>query len=191
MPESLGDRELVLGCLRGEQPSWEAFVERFAKLIHWSIRRTLEDSSFKGRRDLYEDIFQEFFKKLIERGELSRLREITNLRKFLSISAGNLALDRIKSLSRHESRVEIDPAMVPEDPGEGAAHRESLKTVQDLVEGLGDKERVCLELHYLDEKSHREIGEMLGMPPDTVSSVIRRTREKMRQKLTEKGWGRG
>ena len=185
--ELKNDGELVLGCLRGEAASWEMFVDRFARLVHWSIRRALEGTPFKARADLCEDIFQEFFKRLIERGELSRLRETVNVRKFLSVSAIHLTLDRVKSLSRYEKSFKAETVCLSEDPGKDAARHEALFLVQAVVEDLDEKERVCLELHYLDGKSHREIGEILALPQDTVSTVIRRTREKMRQRLLEKG----
>ena len=187
MPTELDDQELVAGCLRGDRASWEIFVDRFARLVHWSIRRTLENSSFKARQDLCEDIFQEFFRKLLEREELSRLRDASSVRKFLSVGAANLALDKIKIRSRYERSSEEELASVMGDSGHEAAEREASFLVQETVEELSAKERACMELHYLEGKSHREIGEILKLPQDTVSTVIRRTREKLKQRLIEKG----
>ena len=162
-------------------------MDRFSKLVHWSIRNTLERSPYKSRHDFCEDVFQEFFKKLLQREELASLKESANLKKFLVISSANLTLDRLKALSRYEKATEPLEAFSPEDPGKGAAHEEAMSLVREVLEELTGRERVCVELHYLDGSNHRQIAEILNLPLDTVSSVIRRTREKLKERLIERG----
>ncbi|HTL71104.1 MAG TPA: sigma-70 family RNA polymerase sigma factor [Candidatus Eisenbacteria bacterium] len=200
MDESSDDRGLVSACIEGRAGAWEAFVARFSRLIFWSVRKTLAGTRFAGRPGLCEDIFQEIFARLLERGELARLREVSSLRKFLSVSACHRTLDRVKSLSREEART-VSPSAGGEagpepewelasslpDPSETAASKERESALASVLAALEPRERFCVEMHYLEGMTHREIGALLGIPQDTVSTVIRRTREKLKSRLTEAG----
>jgi RNA polymerase sigma-70 factor (ECF subfamily) len=182
------DRKLIEGCLSGRKDSWDAFVDRFSKLIYWGIRRTLEGTPFRERTDLCGEIFQELFERLVEKDRLSQLRDAQSVRKFLSVMACRHTLDKIKGLSRLEKKQGPDEGLgLPSDPS-GAAHgREVNEAVAEVLEELSAKERACIELCLFDGKTHREAAEALGLAPDTVSTVIRRAKDKLRAKLTDKG----
>jgi RNA polymerase sigma factor (sigma-70 family) len=190
----LSDEELVAACAAGDKEAWDAFVERFARLVHWSVRRTLEATPFAARQDVSDDVFQEVFRGLLEGGALARLRKAESVRKFLTVIAANRTIDRVKSLSRRErswrpleggpeTDGEIDaPAPTP-GPAAAAERAEAGRIVERALESLPARERFCLEMHYLEGRTHREIAECLGIPQDTVSTVIRRTRERLKERL--------
>ena len=187
MPESPSDQQLITGCLEGKKESWDIFVERFSKLIYWSIWRTLENTSFGEKGDLAREIFQEVFEKLLERNELEKLREIEGIRKFLIVMACRLTLDKIKALGRHERKVEIAGEFNMLDTSLQVVSHERGLLIAEALKGLSSKERRCIEWHYVDGKTHRQIAKVLGLPQDTVSSVIRRTKERLRKIFLEKG----
>lgn len=188
------DEELIAGCLLGSKDSWDFFCERFSKLIHWSIRRTLDHSSYRGRREILDDIFQDVFKRLLVRNELAKLKEAVSVRKFLCVMACNTAIDRVRVLRRHEARLS-DP--MDEPPPEGgfsdthpateAGANECREILRRTLEALKPKERSVLESFYLDGLSHKTISERWGLSVDGVEALIRRTREKLKQALGEKG----
>lgn len=206
MTESPTDRELVDGCIAGNRRSWDLFVDRFSGLVHWSIARTFGPSVHIGRRDILEDVFQEVFRKLVEKDELLRLRDVKYLRKFLAVTACHTALDYLKSLSRRErGSVSKDEPLLGKtgdptsfmadtlasssvDPREAAQNRESDAIVAESIRSLLPRERACVEMHYIDGRTHREISEILAIPQDTVSTVIRRSRDKLKDELLKKGF---
>jgi len=203
LPES--DRELIQGCLAGDKKAWDFFVERFSRLIYWSIRKTLEKSAFVSRPDLADDIFQEIFKRILEHRELEKLREAGNLRQFLVVMAMHAALDKIKSLRRQESRdVSLEKEFLPKDSGEPVILADVLSdgsldpsarvisderdlAISEILERLSPKERTCVEWHYMDGKAHQDIAAILGLPVGTVSSIIQRTKEKLQVSFERKG----
>ena len=195
MPETFpSDHDLIVGCIEGKRDSWDTFAERFSRLIYWGIFKTLEGTAFQDSTDLCNEIFQEIFTQLVERDELKRLRELTSIRKFLSVMSCRATLDKLKVLRRHEkSHVDMEKVILEEESGEGsvmevtAVVREREIIVGAVLESLSPKERACVEFYYLDGKTHRHIGEVLGMPQDTVSSVIRRAKEKLKLRLADKG----
>ena len=187
MPDSLNDQELITGCIEGQKESWDIFVDRFSKLIYWSVWRTLEGSSFTGGTDLAREVFQEIFEKLLEKNELKKLRQVEGVRKFLTVMACRAAIDKVEALGRQERRLGDLSRLNGAELGLQVVSRERDLLIAQTIEGLSPKDRLCVEWHYVDGKTHREISELLGLPQDTVSSVIRRAKEKIRKIFLEKG----
>jgi len=202
----LTDEELISGCLSGRKESWDAFVGRFSKLIHWSVRKTLGQSPLKGRPEICEDVFQDVFHRLLDRDELAKLKEMQSLRKFLSVMACHAALDRIKSLRRLESKhdelsmtgameddLEAPKAFISlEDPAGSnpslkAISNEHEKILRQTLEVLKPKERAVIEFFYLEGMPARVIGELLGFTDDGVWALLRRTKEKLKKALLKQG----
>lgn len=188
------DEELVAGCLAGRKDSWDLFCERFSKLIHWSIRRTLDRSQFRGRQEILEDVFQDVFKRLLDRNELAKLRQTVSVRKFLCVTACNTALDRVRMLRVREVQPEEPEeetsdyeSVCVSDPASEAVSNESREILGRMLDALKPKERSMFESFYLDGLSHKIIAERWGFSEDGVEALIRRTREKLRQALGEKG----
>lgn len=197
------DAALVAGCLARKKDSWDTFVGRFSKLVFWSIRKTLSSTAYSGRQDVCEDAYQDVFRKLLEPDGLARLRDPKGLHTFLTVTACHATLDRVKGLSRADKKLVVDFHKADEDcgvsdateflkdgapgPADVMVMRERSGLIEEALAALSLKERACMEFHYLDSKTHREIAEILGLPQDTVSTVIRRTREKLKNRLIKRG----
>ena len=184
------DAALIAGCLRGDKRAWDEFVGRFSKLVYWSLRRTLESTALSGRQDVIDDLFQDFFRELIEKRSLKALEDPAALKRFIVVSAGRLALDRAIQISRQARR-----SLVVDEPGSqtgGQADRlvrdESDAMVDAVLSELGRRERACVRLHFLEGLSFQEIADRLNMDSrDTVASVIRRSKSKLETLMREKG----
>jgi len=195
-PQEFGDQELIAGCLKNDSASWQSFVERFSRLVHWSIRKTLKSSAPGGTDEFIREVFQEFFERLLEKNELAKLRDANNVRKFLSVMACHMTLDKLKIRSRYDkknfsiestilSHDNVELGYVPQDP---LLQQEFDGVFGGILEELSPKERACLEFYYEEGKTHLEISSLLGMPESTISSILRRCREKLKKKLSEKGY---
>ena len=190
------DEALVAACVEGRKDAWDAFVERFSKLIYWSIRKTLEASGSRGKAGIIEDVFQSVFEKLLEREELVRLRNLKSIAKFLSVMACRETLDKMrrssvlgKNFLSSDSTVLEGTAdkVFSSNPSHRAVSNETEALLEEVLDRLSTKERACVELHYLDGKTHREIGELMGLSQDTVSTVVRRTKDKLQALFAQKG----
>lgn len=155
--------------------------------------RTLNRAGAATAERLGADVFQEVFRRLLQNDELYKLRNSGSLRTYLVVLATRTALDALRSSIRQERRSAeqglADRAEAGKAPDASAraleAERSSL--MRGLLETLPYRERACLELHFVHERTHREIALILGIPQDTVSTVIRRTRERLEQSLRKKG----
>src|SRR3989338_9016856 len=94
------DEDIVARCVEGRSDAWDLFVDRFSKLIYWSITKTLSRTPYKSRTELVREIFQEVFERLLEKEELQKLRSFKSIKPFLSVLACHRTLDKVKSLSR-------------------------------------------------------------------------------------------
>ena len=190
MASETNDQELIAGCLRQDKASWEAFVERFARLVHWSIRQSLQQAPPGGTEEFCREVFQDFFTHLIDKNELSKLRQVENVRKFLSVMACHRTLDRLKSLSRHARKMRPAEELLQEIPAPSTGADWS-GVLRDCLQDLSLKDRACLEFYFVEGKTARDIGEILGLGEDTVRTVIRRAKENLKQKLKKKGYQDG
>lgn len=198
-PPFENDETLLAACLRGDAGAWDEFVKRYSRLIYWSIRQTVRQSRFGAREDLVGDVFQDVFGKIFEKSAMLRLNDARNIRKFLVVLSANLTLDRLKGLSRLEGKsVYLDAPegeaglcgpidTLESGPAGTAARKERQAIVVDVLGGLSTREKACLEMHFFDGRTHREIALVLGLPQDTVSSIIRRAKEKIKDKFIKKG----
>lgn len=53
----------------------------------------------------------------------------------------------------------------------------------NAVSSLKNKERICIILFYYNDMPTRDISQVLGIKESTIKSILRRSREKLKQKL--------
>jgi len=97
----------------------------------------------------------------------------------------------ISSSRRRRELVPLEEATIPAS-GEphGGELEQRLRTLQRLVTGLPPLER-ALVLLYLEERSQKEIAEVLGISESNVSTRIHRIKGRLRERMTEvEGEGR-
>lgn len=173
-------------------------MDRFSGLVYWTIRRALKSAGLASREDLCSDLFQEVFRKILEEARLEELKDPGGIRKYLCVMSRHLVWAAAKSVSAQAAQekpldTRIDPADdagdtggfmdLADDPGTNAAHRERDAAIEEVLEDLTPKERRCVECHFMEGRSHRETGKKLRIPVDTVSTILRRVREKLKLKF--------
>ncbi len=189
---SQSEEALLAGCSRNDSGAWNEFITRYSRLIYWAIGQILKDSRFGSRLDLTEDIFQDVFRKIFEKNTLTSLADPAHIKKYLVVLSTHLTLDRLKSISRWENKsVNTDDLVEGEaaqkSPQETVHQNELNAAVSEALDGLTSKEQACLELHVLDGMTHQEVGVVLELSQNTVSSIIRRAKDKVKEKLRKKG----
>jgi len=183
------DAEILKGCLRGDKRSWDGFVDRYSRLIYWSIWKTLEKRAVPNKEDACRETFQEFFRRALEPSCMQKLVDAADITKYLNMTVSNLVHERfrrtgtVEKFEVQEKLSEIETA----DTAEDAAQAERRHILESVLGSLKPMQRRCLELHYLDGHTHSEIANLLGLPQDTVSSTLRRAKERLKERLRERG----
>jgi RNA polymerase sigma-70 factor (ECF subfamily) len=137
-------------------------VYRFA----WSVTK---DES------LAQEVVQELFLKLARDAEA--ITTARSERAMLFTMARNLALDALRQRQRQEKALEAWEQDQTPDWFEPAADHEALITA---LAALPEEQRSVVHLHVWEDMTFREIGELLGLPTQTIASRYRYALNKLR-----------
>jgi RNA polymerase sigma-70 factor (ECF subfamily) len=92
----------------------------------------------------------------------------------------------ISSSRRRRELLRIDEAATAPAPDPSSTERDQqLRSLQRFVSSLPPLDR-ALVLLYLDERSQKEIAEVLGITESNVSTRIHRIKQRLREQLTGK-----
>jgi len=199
MPISDLDKNIIQNCLKGETGAWAKFIQRFSGLVRWSIKSWLDKYGYSYTASDTEDITQEVFLSIYNKNKLKQLKDISRFPAWLSIIAGNAAVNymervkgkiAMKSVSLFEeigSELSIADTLQSNAPDARQELDEKLKQeiLAKEIERLSPKERIMLNLFFIYGNTISEIARHLNMPQGTVSTVINRARQKLRQKYFE------
>jgi RNA polymerase sigma-70 factor (ECF subfamily) len=142
-----------------------------------------------GRIDLIEDIVQQVWVRAWER--LGTLENPRRLRPWLYTVARNTAIDTLTARRREKlpaslNRQAATPDRQRKNPLEAAAGQELQATLVRAVQSLPAIYREAFVLRHLEDWSYAEIGEVLGLPVDTVETRLVRARRLLREMLQDK-----
>jgi RNA polymerase sigma-70 factor, ECF subfamily len=186
--DSLDDRMLVLDFQAGNP---EAFVEihkRYGGLARHVCRRLLAN-----QHDA-EEALQETMIRVFQ--GLYRFNGRYKLQPWISRIATNVSLDMIRARARrpvHDDNAvdehdHVDPADRPEEAFERLVQRD---LVLSVLSDLPETHRHALILRELEGRSHRDIGEAMGISSSQAKALIHRAKGSFRRRWMQKVAERG
>lgn len=149
------------------------------KLFRLALRITLD-------RAEAEDVVQETIIKVWNRRE--EWDQIENIEAFCLTVCRNLAVDK----TRRQPFLSLDdatpnsiptPSLLTPHPEEQAVQRDRIRLVRRLIDSLPEKQRSCMQLRDVEEKSYRDIAQILGITEEQVKVNIFRARQAIRERL--------
>jgi RNA polymerase sigma-70 factor, ECF subfamily len=152
--------------------------QRYVYSIGMSLMRDPADAA---------DLTQDAFIRLLR--SLGSYRGETKFTSWLYRLVVNLGLDRLRRRGRGVVRLDDDPELdlASEHPADDAPlmveRAEQGALVRAALEELPEAQRLALTLHYFEELRYEDIAEVLGVPPNTVKSHIRRGKERLAARL--------
>ncbi len=112
---------------------------------------------------------------------------IENMRAYLFRIANNLALDYLRSRTRH---CQHDAGPVTEDiicrqpePDTALSERQQLEFLEQIIYELPPKCRAVFLMSRVEGKSYTEISNELGISPRTVESHMRKALDQIRKQF--------
>ncbi len=135
-----------------------------------------------------EDIVQETMIKVWNKRD--SWDTIDSIEAFCLTICRNLALDKNKRMDNKNSSLEDTGRDSPDDsynsnPEERAEQRDRVKLVRDLINELPEKQKSVMQLRDFEDKSYKEIAEILGISEEQVKINIFRARQAIKQKYIE------
>ncbi len=187
-PKEAEARELARG-LRLRDPE---VLDRLILLYQHRLYRYL--LFLTGRRDLAEDIFQETWMRVLEKGHLYDAR--TKFDSWLFTVGRNLFVDTLRrrkaSLSleemadRQADSGSFEPVAAAEEPVDQLMHQEESEWVGAALSRLPAVCREVMLLRFQEDMPLEEIATVVNAPLSTVKSRLYRGLELLRKCLGEK-----
>jgi RNA polymerase sigma factor (sigma-70 family) len=168
-------------------PSTRELVEEHQELVFRTLTRLL------GRGGEIEDLAQEVFLRLL-RG-LPQFRGHAKLSTWLYRITVNVAHDEIRRRIETREAVSLDDpdagwherlACAGSDLGERLDRRRFLVSLEAGLAQLPLQDRAILVLWYQEERSYKEIAEILDLPMGTVKTHLHRARARLQSAVEEK-----
>lgn len=186
----MSDPELIKRCLKQDKQAWDIFIDRYAKLVYWAIRKRLALSNSVYNQANVEDIFQEIFIAILEDAKLSQLKDPAKLSNWLVTLTLNQTSSFLRKIQNQNLRIDLDMALLRDDSfGQALLTRDELLVIEDVIDNLSKKEKKVISLCLLEGETHKRIGEILKMPVNSVSTVVARAKEKIKKELIKRGIG--
>lgn len=183
----LDDAEVIKRVLEGDVDAFEVLVRRYQEHLFRLLSRHLPQVEVaEAAQEAFLDAFQ----------NLSRLRDVTKFRSWLSAialrrgadiwRATSRRMERSMDFSNPEELAWLEEAMLSDsrERFDGLAdQREASKLVELLMADMSVEDRLALELFYAEEYGVSEIGKMLGWGQSKVKVRLHRARKKMAKKF--------
>lgn len=193
----MGDKELIDALRRGQNSAWAELVDRYVRLVHHVVRKTLAGYS-RGRIDQdVEDITHDLFQSLVrdDYRVLGTIEAPYDLKAWLAISARRRAIDfarrkKLAAVSLDQAREDdaslSDTVAAREEKTDDARPAEAKIAVNESLAILNSRERLVVQLFYLDGKKYREISRITGINMNSISPTLVRAVEKMQKYLADR-----
>lgn len=192
MTQILHEDGLLKLCLIGDERAWARFVGRYACLIRWAITMKISNSRLSIDENEINDIFQQVFTDIWRNNRLRALKNARSLSSWLVIIAQNATINFARNKRRiPESQAEQlneDAVHISINPRTEIDNSQLYKTVEELISSLPLKERRIMTLELFYDLKHREIANIMGIPINTVSTIIARIKQGLRDKLMRRGY---
>lgn len=148
------------------------------KLYRLALRITLDSAEA-------EDIVQDTMIKVWN--QRNRWNEIESMEAFCMTIARNLAIDR--SQKTEAQNLELTPETQQMSgalqPDRKLEQDELLGLVRRLIDELPEKQRSVIQLRDVEEKSYKEIAEILQLTEEQVKVTLFRARQKIKLRYNE------
>jgi len=193
-PNFPDDSILIQSCISRDLTAWALFTKKYSHLINISIKNRLAKYGFGTSGHDIEDIKQDVLVSIWNERKLESLKNHSSLQYWLSIVSGNAALEHMRRLRREPAS---SARSIYENIGGSELHelipsrhdnandvlstKEFSEKLEAEINSLPVRDRLIIKLHILHSKGYADIADMLGLPMGTISSSVKRTKDKWKE----------
>ena len=173
---------LVHQLNRKNEKALAALIERYSGYVSTIVRNV--SGGTLGISDSEEVISDVFIRIWNNAGHL----RTETLRSYIAVIARNLAIDRLRSKHLHIPLDEIETA--DDQDIEYEAERKVLtEELNRVIAEMQPRDRELLVRYYFYYQSLPQIAEEMGIGLSACTTALHRARNRLREKLTERGYG--
>ncbi len=194
------DFSLLKECISGKKEAWDTFVNRFSKLIYYSINKTLKLHTCNMEQedvgDIYNSIFLSFIENNYKKLRQFEGREGCTLPSWIRLITIRHTIDFLRSQKRHISidgdSDEVRPLIDTLQDNKASVDElieltETERIIKESIETLPSSDQLFMKLYYEKELPPEEIASIMNVSVNTIYSKKNRIREKIKKTLENKG----
>src|SRR5581483_10130591 len=173
------DSELLEAyCLKSSEEAFAFLVRRHLDLVYSTALRQVRSS------EMAQDVSQAVFTDLARKA--AQLRPDTFLPAWLYQVTRRTAVDLMRRESRRQSREKRALEMTDVNSG-NSVWSQIEPLLDEAIESLGQRDRAAVLLRFFQNKSLREVGEILDLSEDGAQKRVSRAIDRLRHFLTRRG----
>ena len=170
------DQYYIQQVLKGDANAFSALVERYQNLVYTVVYRMIRN------KEEAEEVAQDTFVKAYK--SLSKYRGEAKFSTWLYTIAYRKSLDAIKKNKRFVSTELIEEISEGEvgmvyDALSYLQDKERKQIISNSILKLPEEEAAIITLYYFEEKSVKEIKEIVGLTEDNIKIKLYRSRKKL------------
>ena len=176
------DVALIQRILAGDENAFASLIEKYQQQVHAHALRKVRD--FQAAEDITQETFLQVHQKL------ATLNDPAKFSGWLYAIVNHLCIAWYrKNRLQTESLQEIHISEIETDAYSRYIATEHAKTtaeaqrelVKQLLTKLKESDREVITLHYFEEMTSSEIGEVLGVSENTIKSRLHRARQRLKK----------
>ena len=176
------DARLLQAIQRGDEEALGRLIERYTAYVGtivWNIVRGKLDESDAGA--IISEVFYSLWRNAAK-------AEPDKLKPYLSSIARSKALNALRKTGREVSLEDDRLELSSPGPEDDIMRQAEYAALRRCLDALPEPDRTIFIQHYYYYRSAREIGAELGINVNTISTKLRRGRQRLRQELMEGGY---
>ena len=162
---SKNESELILSLKDGNSESFEKLYQLYADKVFGLSFLLLKDTGWS------EDVVQEVFVKIWN--SRSSLEEEKSLWSFIYVLTKRSSLNKLRDIQKFDSQFEYlweNISILNDCSHEKLIAKELQARVEELLNGLPERQREVFRMSRMEGYSYQEIGERLNISPNTVKN---------------------
>lgn len=170
---------LVSRLLQKEEAAWKELFEAYSGSLAYVCSRYIID------RDHVNDVLQNSFIRMFRSIDSFEYRGNGSLKAWASRITVNESLQHIKQNSNFKivaDETDISDVEIEEEPD---LDEISQQEIMEMIRTLPDGYRTVFNLFVFEEKSHKEIAEILGIAENSSASQLHRAKSMLARKIKE------
>jgi RNA polymerase sigma-70 factor (ECF subfamily) len=181
MKKASNEQELVKACIEGDRKSQGELFNRFGKKLFSICLR------YMGNYEKAQDELQDGFLLIFRTIHSFQWRGEGSLGAWLSRVMVNHCLQSLRKEKKQRFSTDIETVAdeYVEAPQEETISEIPISKMLQLIETLPDGFRTVFNLYVFEEKSHKEIAQLLGIKEKSSSSQLHRAKALLAQKIRD------
>lgn len=179
-----GEVDLVRRLKAGSTDAIGEVYDRHHKHVRAFAQRLVGDAAAA------EDLVHEVFVSLPQ--AISRFEGASSIRTFLIAIAVNHARHHLRAAARRRAAMERfsmeSPQVSPADPERSSTQASLARALVTALDALPLDQRVAFVLCEVEERTSREVAEIVGAPEGTVRTRVFHAKKKLREELERGGF---